>query len=421
MQWFRLILAISAIGAPAFASDRITAEEYRSRRNALRKETGDAVTILFGATEREAGEIRTGFFQDENFYYLTGWTEPGAILVLTPGDDILLVPKRNPADEKWTGPKQGPDDSGVARETGVARVVPAENFEATLPQWVESASKIYLIKDSPSAEAVKRLLPLRVISDASLPIARLRMKKSAAEIAAIQHSTDATIAAHLAAWRSLRAGMPEYQIAAIMTEVYFAQGCERHAYAPIVGSGPNGAILHYSKNKRTVDAGDLVLMDVAGECSMYATDITRTVPVNGKFSPRQKELYEIVLGAQQAVIDAIKPGMTLGKNSPNSLNKIAVDYFNAHGKDLHGKPLGAYFTHGIGHHVGLDVHDPRDTEIPLAANMVVTVEPGLYIPEEGIGIRIEDVVLVTDNGGKLMSSALPREPSEIEKVLAHRK
>jgi Xaa-Pro aminopeptidase len=170
-----------------------------------------------------------------------------------------------------------------------------------------------------------------------------------------------------------------------------------------------------------VDSGVLVLMDVAGECSMYASDITRTVPANGKFTSRQRELYQIVLGAQQAVIDAVKPGMTLGRNSPNSLNKIAVEYFNNHGKDLHGKPLGTYFTHGIGHHVGLDVHDPRDPEIPLAANMVVTVEPGLYIPEEGIGIRIEDVVLVTVNGAKVMSSALPRDPAEIEKILAQRK
>jgi Xaa-Pro aminopeptidase len=209
-------------------------------------------------------------------------------------------------------------------------------------------------------------------------------------------------------------------VAALMKGTYFAEGCERNAYAPIVGSGPNAAILHYSANRRTIDQGEVVLMDVAGECSMYASDITRTVPVNGKFTPRQRELYEIVLGAQNAVINATKPGMSLGRVGPTSLNKVARDYFDSHGKDKHGEPLGKYFTHGIGHHVGLDVHDANDPALPLAADMVITVEPGLYIPEEGIGIRIEDIVQVTDNGAKILTSRLPRDPDEIEKFFASR-
>jgi Xaa-Pro aminopeptidase len=126
-------------------------------------------------------------------------------------------------------------------------------------------------------------------------------------------------------------------------------------------------------------------MDVAAECSMYASDITRTVPAGAKFSPRQRELYEVVLGAQNAAIAAIKPGMTLGKTSPNSVHKIAADYIDSHGKDLHGNSLGKYFIHGLSHHVGLDVHDAFDPSMPLAAGMVITVEPGIYIPEEGIG------------------------------------
>jgi Xaa-Pro aminopeptidase len=162
-------------------------------------------------------------------------------------------------------------------------------------------------------------------------------------------------------------------------------------------------------------------MDTAAECSDYASDVTRTIPVSGKFSPRQRELYDVVLGAQKAAIAAVKPGVRLGgppgDEEPQGLKRIALDYINSHGKDGHGQPLGKYFTHGLGHQVGLDVHD-ASVAGPLEAGMVITVEPGIYIPEEGIGIRIEDVVLVTDKGSRVLSAALPREPDEIEKALA---
>ncbi|MES1261694.1 MAG: M24 family metallopeptidase, partial [Acidobacteriota bacterium] len=153
----------------------------------------------------------------------------------------------------------------------------------------------------------------------------------------------------------------------------------------------------------------------------YASDLTRTVPVNGHFSPRQREIYEVVLGAQRAAIAAVKPGMTIGKKTQNSLYKIALDYIDHHGKDLHGEPLGKYFVHGLSHHVGLDVHDASDVTEPLKAGMVITIEPGIYIPEENIGIRIEDVVLVTEKGAKVLSAGLPTDPDEIERALAPRK
>jgi len=159
-----------------------------------------------------------------------------------------------------------------------------------------------------------------------------------------------------------------------------------------------------------------VVMDVGAECSDYATDVTRTVPANGKFSARQREIYEIVLGAQKAAIAAIKPGMKM-RGEGESLQKIAFDYINSHGKDLHGQPLGKYFVHGLGHHVGLDVHDPSDPNSALKAGMVITIEPGIYIPEENIGVRIEDTLLVTENGAKNLSGTLPREPGEIEKLV----
>jgi len=165
-----------------------------------------------------------------------------------------------------------------------------------------------------------------------------------------------------------------------------------------------------------MDRGEVVVVDAAAECSHYASDITRSVPVTGKFTARQRELYEVVLGAQKAAIAAVKPGVRMSGEG-NTLTKIARDYIESHGKDLHGAPLGKYFTHGLGHNVGLQVHDPGYATA-LEAGMVITIEPGVYIPEENIGIRIEDVVLVTENGARVLTAALPKEPDEIEKALA---
>jgi Xaa-Pro aminopeptidase len=170
-----------------------------------------------------------------------------------------------------------------------------------------------------------------------------------------------------------------------------------------------------------MDAGELLLMDVGPECSMYASDITRTAPVSGKFSTRQRELYDIVLGAQKAAIAAIKPGAMLGSRfNKTGIQKLVMEYFDKHGKDKHGQPLGKYFTHGLGHHVGLDVHDAFDPAMPLEAGNVITIEPGLYIPEEGIGIRIEDMVLVTESGAKVLSEKLPVSAAEIERAFSSR-
>ena len=411
-------MLIAALSASVFASPSVPLSEYRERRESVRKTLPNAVTILFGAREDERGDLRSAFFQKPDFYYLTGWTEPGAILVLLPDRDVLFLPQRSAEVEKWTGRKAAPGDPDIAERTGFEHVAAAETFESKLPELVAAAPKIYTVENDAASASLRTLLPLREIGNASPAIARLRMKKSPAEIAMIQHSTDATIDAHRAAWKRIEAGLYEYQIASVMSAVYSERGCERHAYPPIVGSGPTGVVLHYSRNKRRIDNGELVLMDVGAECSYYASDLTRTVPVNGKFTARQRELYDIVLGAQKAAIAAAKPGATLGKATPNSLYKVAFDYLNSHGKDKKGEPLGQYFTHGIGHHVGLEVHDANDPALPLAPGMVITIEPGLYIPEEGIGIRIEDLILITENGAKVLSSTLPRAAQQIERALA---
>ena len=180
----------------------------------------------------------------------------------------------------------------------------------------------------------------------------------------------------------MKPGLFEYQIAATMLETYLELGCDRSAYAPIVASGPNSVVLHYSADRRQIESGDLVLMDVGGEYAGYATDVTRTVPAEGKFTSRQREIYDIVLAAQKTAIAAVKPGMTLLGDSSTSLRKIAFDYINTHGKDLHGAPLGQYFVHGLGHFVGLEVHDPGSFDTRLEAGMVITIEPGIYLPEK---------------------------------------
>jgi len=424
----------ASIGAsPARVRDAHLVEQYRSRRADLRKALGDGVTVLFGRTEDHEEDLRTGFFQESNFYYLTGWKEPGAILLLAPLPDdpktpgysakaklpreILFLPERNPGEEKWTGRKVGPSDPDVREVTGFAAVMPAARFEAEVLHALESYARIYTLLDQAAASRLKQLAPLRDTGSAAAAIAKLRMHKSAEEIALLQHSIDVTAEAHRAAWQRAAPGLYEYQIAAGMMDAYMAAGCERSAYAPIVGSGPNSVYLHYSRNSRRMDSGEVLLMDVGAECAGYAADITRSIPVNGKFTPRQREIYEIVLGAQKAAITAVKPGMMLSKTAPNSLYRIAYDYINSHGTDLHGDPLGKYFTHGLGHHVGLDVHDASDLSAPLEAGMVITIEPGIYIPEENLGIRIEDMVLVTEHGAQVLSSALPRDPGEIEKLV----
>jgi Xaa-Pro aminopeptidase len=365
---------------------------------------------------------------------LTGWQEPGAILLLAPVPDdthapgyearerlpreILFLPERNPDQEKWTGRKIGPGDENVREVTGFENVMPAEKFESELREVLQAYARLYSLADQPATARLKQLAPLREVANAAPAIAKLRMTKSPEEIALIQRATDITLEGHRAAWQRAAPGLYEYQVAATMSEVYADAGCERSAYAPIVGSGPNSVYLHYSRNSRHMDSGEVLLMDVAAECAGYASDITRTIPVGGKFTPRQREIYEIVLGAQKAAIAAVKPGMTLSKTTPNTLYKVAFDYINSHGKDLHGERLGKYFTHGIGHHVGLDVHDASDPGAPLEEDMVITIEPGIYIPEENLGVRIEDVVLVTGHGSKVLSAALPREPGEIEKLIA---
>jgi Xaa-Pro aminopeptidase len=391
----------------------ISPSEYKQRRAEVRRSL-DGVMVLFGAEDPD--DLHTAFFQESNFLYLSGWREPGAVMLLTRGEEILFLPPHNSQAEIFNGHRTSAEDKDAVEKTGFEKVLPRSAIESAYLRMIETSRNIYALPGDEGAKKLRSLAVLHEERDAGMPIARLRVVKSPAEIELIAESTDATVAAHLAAWKAMKSGVFEYEIAATMTNVYFQRGCERSAYAPIVGSGPNSVILHYMSNHRRVDSGELVLMDVGAECSDYATDVTRTVPAGGKFTPRQREIYDVVLGAQKAAIAAVKPGAVM-RGGKGSLQQIARDYIDSHGKDLHGDSLGKYFTHGLGHYVGLDVHDPGDSSWPLQPGMIITIEPGVYIPEENIGIRVEDTVLVTDSGAKLLSGALPREPGEIEKRL----
>jgi Xaa-Pro aminopeptidase len=228
------------------------------------------------------------------------------------------------------------------------------------------------------------------------------------------------MAAHFAAMRTVKPGMTEREISALMQYEWGKRGCERPAYAPIVGSGFDSTVLHYSDDSGTMQSGDLVVIDAAGEYSMYASDITRTLPVAGKFTARQREIYDIVLGAQQAAAAAFRSGKShLRRDQSDSLHDVAYNYINTHGKDLHGEPLGKYFIHGLGHYVGLNVHDTGDYDVPLGPGAVFTLEPGIYIPEERLGVRIEDILYV-DQDGKLinLTGNLPHTADEVERVMA---
>ncbi len=418
IRLFSVLLIIGSAGfAPAPLPGKAPLDEFRARRAALRKslsaEGADGVLLLKGQPEAYDRIFR--FQQAPDFYYLTGWNEPGAALLMTPSDEILFLPSHNERAEKYSGQRTSAEDADAHAVTGFENVLPMEKLEAQLDLALGSHSRLYAPWTESYAGQLRSRYPFREVADATPLVARLRVKKSETEIAAIQHATDVSIEAHRAAWKRLAPGQYEYQVAASLQYSFLDQGCEGPAYSPIVGSGPNGAILHYMSNRRHMDRGELVVVDAAAQCDSYASDITRTVPVGGKFTPRQREIYQIVLGAQKAAIAAVKPDVWLA-GSGESLTKIARDYINTHGKDVHGAPLGKYFTHDIGHQVGLEVHDAR-SDGPLEAGMVITIEPGVYIGEEKLGVRIEDVVLVTPNGAKVLSAALPKEPDEIEKAV----
>jgi Xaa-Pro aminopeptidase len=432
-----LLSALLALPAALAAREREDNSVYAGRRARLAA-TLAAPVVLFGYTGQENSSPSYVFNQEENFYYLTGHNEPGAaLLVLPPGAaakgwkgprEILFLPPRDPAQERWDGPRIGPRDPNVTRETGFAAVEPFSDLDGRLKTVAKIYRQVYtLLPHSDDtgyphaqiwSEWLAKRAPRASLRDAAPAIGAMRQIKSPGEIALLTKAIDLSMDAQLAAVRLVRPGLWEYQVAAKMEEIHFWDGCEGEAYAPTVGAGFDSTILHYNELRGRIRDGDIVLLDVGCQYSGYAADITRTLPANGHFTPRQREIYDIVLGAQNAAIAAVEPGMTLDDRGPHSLYNIAYNYLNSHGRDREGRRLGRYFISGLGHHIGLDVHDAGDPDRPLEPGMVITIEPGLYIPEENLGVRIEDDVLVTATGNTLLTARLPRDPGEIESIMA---
>jgi Xaa-Pro aminopeptidase len=461
---FLLFTAIAGLTcAAALSAPPLSAQQRRERepniiyaeRRAQLAAQADGPIILWGFTGREEVSEANVFAQEENFYYLTGHNEEGAGLVIFPApkhengpptaagsskaahDDassgpreILFLPAKDPAKEKWNGVRLSPGDPDIVARTGFATVKPFPEMRAEVEKLAKNFPAVYTILPYekelggyPHEKAVVDWLqiaaPQLKVKDIRQNIYVLREIKSPGELAFLQKAIELSLDAQLEAMKMMRPGLYEYQVAAKMVEVHAMGGSEAEGYAPIVGAGPNSVALHYDKLSRKIEDGDIVVLDVGAQYSGYSADITRTLPATGKFTARQREIYDIVLGAQNAAMGMLKPGADLcKKGGHHSAYNVSYDYINSHGKDLHGKSLGQYYIHGLGHDIGLDVHDPGEYCEPLKPGMVVTMEPGIYIPEENLGVRIEDDVLITPDGYKLLSERLPRDPDQIEKIMA---
>ena len=428
-----LLVGLLAGALPATGRIKEAPEEYAARRARLLERVGSPVVLFGYGSEVSNVSLLYTFRQEESFYYLTGHEEPGAALLLVPQTDeakaaklppeTLFLPPRDKRRERWDGVRIGPTGTGVA----VVQSVP--ELRHALERAAAAFPNLYTLFPAPGAEVdsahaarwlrwLREQAPLAEWQDVRKTLSALRQVKSESEQELLRLAIKHSMEAHREAMQALRPGLHEYEIAALMEYTFKRAGCERPAYIPIVGSGFNSTVLHYNQNRRQMQAGELVVIDVGAECAGYAADITRTLPVGGKFSPRQQEIYEIVLGAQNAAIAAVKPGMSFARTGEHSLYRIAYDYINTHGKDRKGEPLGKYFIHGLGHHIGLQVHDAGDPTRALAPEMIVTIEPGIYIPEENLGVRIEDIVLVTEDGAVLLTASLPRTVKEIEQAMA---
>jgi Xaa-Pro aminopeptidase len=437
------LLAVSTAAPAVRALEKQPASVYHARRAALAAKLHGGVAVLFAAEEPLLD--LSPYRQDEDFYYLTGWTEPGAALLVV-GEpqtgaaanaykQILFLPTRDLRMEKYTGAKLDSASPGVAQAMGVDAVEQMTELPAALNALIAEnrrlAANIWTQPEAPQAKALVEFTAATLgaapagTRDVTGPTAELRLVKDAGEIDLLKKASAASIAGQRAMMLAVKPGVTERTVAGKMTAAWMENGCERASYAAIVGSGINSTTLHYAENSRTIEDGDIVVVDAACEYSMYASDITRTVPANGHFTARQREIYDIVLGAQQAAIDAFVAGKSTindrDRKDPNSLDTAAYNYINTHGKDLHGQPLGQYWLHGLGHMLGIDVHDPGNYPAVLKPGMVFTIEPGVYIPEEKIGVRIECDFLVGADGKLIdLDGDLPHSAEEVEAAMRAR-
>jgi len=434
---------------------KLAQTEYRQRRQQLIEQMeANSIAIVPTAVETVRNrDVEHPFRQDSDFYYLSGFAEANACLVLIPGrkqgEYILFCEAKDPALEIWTGRRAGPE--GAARDFFVDEAYPIEAIDSVLPELIEGKARVYSVMganskfDSQLTHWLNQVKAM-VRKGAQVPhefsaldhlLHEMRLIKSPAEIEIMQKAADISAAAHCRAMQVAKPGCFEYQLEAEILHEFTREGSRWPAYPSIVGGGENACILHYTNNDMAIADGGLVLIDAGCELDYYAADITRTFPVNGKFSPEQKALYELVLSAQLVAIAQVKPG-----NNWNAAHEAAVEVLVRGLLDLgllsgdleqiiEDESYRTFYMHRTGHWLGMDVHDVGEYRIdkewrPLIAGMTLTVEPGLYIAPDceeveprwrGIGIRIEDDIVVTTDGCHVLSHKVPKTVADIEALM----
>lgn len=436
-------------------SSQLPKSEFARRREALMNMMGENSIAILPAAEhhRRNRDTEYRYRQDSDFYYLSGFAEPEAVICLIPGRDhgefVMFCRERDRDMEIWNGYRAGPE--GAVSEFGANDAFPITDIDDILPGLLEGKDRVYFAMgmhptfdrrvmdwvNTIRAKARAGAQPPGEFLMLDHLLHDLRLFKSAEEIKIMRKAANISARAHVRAMQAVRPGMYEFELEAELMHEFLRSGCPAPAYNSIVGGGANGCILHYVENNAPLRDGDLVLIDAGGELDHYASDITRTFPVNGKFSAEQKAVYEIVLRSQLAAIEQVRPG-----NHWNAPHEAAVRVLTEGLVEiglLRGSPAELiekeayrrFYMHRTGHWLGMDVHDVGDYKVDggwreLEAGMVMTVEPGLYIAPDceevderwrGIGIRIEDDVVVTRSGHDVLTQAAPKSVADIEAVM----
>lgn len=417
-----------------------TKEEFIRRRNVLMDQVKDGMIILFGESRLQPA---AHFRQDNDFYYFTGIEDKNAILIMVPKtkQSFLFLPQQSSREDMMDGPNLFKDEK-AKEKTGITRIFPLSFFDESIarnagrfgltfhlrlsPRDVVDSARwehlIYVARknkthyndqillDNYRVKKLKERYPAFEFKDIVPLIDSMRSIKSPEEIEILRRNGKISAEAVKQAMLATKPGVYEYELEAAAMHVILKNGAKGAAYAPIVGSGPNTCILHYNKNSRKTEDGDLILMDFGADLDYLCIDITRTWPASGKFTPEQREVYTIALEIQKACIEAYRPGIT-----SKDVQKHVAEVMKKKGLDPRGE------KGGIGHYVGMAVHDVGPYGVPLKEGMVFAIEPGFYYPEKNIGIRIEDTVLITKNGCEVLSKDVPKEIDEIEKLMSKKR
>ena len=419
----------------------------------MRRMAPRSVAIIPGAREAtRSNDTNYRFRQDSDFFYLTGFEEPDAIGVVRTSKDpkfTMFVRPRDPEREIWDGRRAGVE--GAKSEFGAHEAFPIAEFNSKLRDLLDGADILYyrlgvnrelddvVIRELTAMRGWNRkpIHPPQTIVDPATIVHEMRVLKTPEELEIMQTAADIAAEAHVEAMKASRAGMQEYEIEALIEQIFRRRGAAGPAYTSIVGAGPNATVLHYINNDGELRDGDLLLVDAGAEYKGYASDITRTFPINGRYTPAQREIYDLVLKAQMSCVEMVRPGVTheqLKQHSIEVLTEGMVELGLLKGSPeelIKDKKHEQFYMHGLGHMLGIDVHDVgryyygQDSRA-LEPGVVMTVEPGVYIsvdtkdiPEQylGIGVRIEDDVLCTQNGPRVLTNKVPKHAEEIEALM----